>query len=238
MKEIVKRNFSLAAKSYSKYSLFQRIAGGKLLKRISFFNVKEPILDLGSGTGELLNGKNFLCLDISFKMAELCRERALLSICGDAEELPLKSESVPTAVSNFSLQWTELNKSIPEVYRVLKKGGLFFLSIPVEGSLRTLFSALRVASDKFPTFKFPEEKEVFEVFSRFFDVLEFERLYLERKFKSAREAVKFVTGIGAKNPFGSLGYSERKKFRDIFNREPKIEYRVLIISGRKLPKEL
>jgi SAM-dependent methyltransferase len=56
-------------------------------------------LDLGSGTGELLNGKNFLCLDISFKMAELCRERALLSICGDAEELPLKSESVPTAVA-------------------------------------------------------------------------------------------------------------------------------------------
>jgi len=239
MKSSVKRNFSIAARNYEKFSLFQRRFGEELLRRLDFFKAEEPILDLGSGTGELLKGRNFVCLDISLKMAKVCSERSTYSVCGDAEYLPFKEGSFPTLLSNFSFQWTDLRRSIPESHRVLKEEGLFFLSIPVEGSLKTLFSSWKRALGSLPLFEFPKESEVYSLFNRYFEVIEFEVLNLEKEFRNSREALKCVTGVGARNPFGSASFKEAKRFLEAFNENPKIEYRALIVTGkrRELPEE-
>ena len=85
-----------------------------------------------------------------------------------------------------------------------------------------------------PLFKFPKEREVFEKFKELFEVVEFERFTVKKEFKSAREAVKAVTKVGAKNPFGRPKRGELLRFLEIYSKEPVVEYRVLLISGRKV----
>jgi malonyl-CoA O-methyltransferase len=232
MKELVKRNFSVSAKAYEKHAIFQKIIGEKLLKRVFLFNPPLPILDVGCGTGSLLKNLKFYGLDLSLEMTKNC-SRFGICVCADAEKLPFRNEVFPTAFSNFSLQWTNLNLSFQEISRVLKKRGFFFLSIPVAGSLNTLFSCWKKISGRLPLFKFPEEKLVFKSFKTFFEIIEFERIYVEKEFESPRKALKAITGIGAKNPYGTASFKEAKKFRELFSKKPKVEFKVLIITGKR-----
>jgi malonyl-CoA O-methyltransferase len=232
MKELVKRNFSISARTYERHAFFQKTIGEKLLKRITLFNPPLPVLDVGCGTGSLLKNLKFFGLDISLEMAKSC-SRFGTCICADAENIPFRDESFPTVFSNFSLQWTNLNFSFREISRVLKEGGFFFLSIPVAGSLNTLFSCWKRVSNRLPLFKFPKEKSVFQLFKNFFEVIEFERVYLEKEFENPRKALKSITGVGAKNPHGTASFREAKKFKELFSENPKIEFKVLIITGKK-----
>jgi len=232
MKREVRRSFSLAAEEYDSRALLQLSAGRRLVRRLEFLTGVRPLLDLGSGTGRLTPEGGF-CLDIALDMVRKSKERGRGAVCGDAEALPLKGSSFKAVISNFALQWTDLEKSFREVYRVLQEGGYFLLSIPVEGSLRTLFRCWRKVGSSLPLFKFPREEEVFEKFKEFFEVVEFERFTVKKKFKSAKEAVKAVTGVGARNPFGRPKRRELLKFLEFYSKEPVVEYRVLIVTGRK-----
>jgi len=233
MKERVKRSFSRSAENYDEVAQLQLLAGERLLRRLELFENPFPLLDLGAGTGKL-TPEGGVCLDIAPKMAERCRERGRAAVCADAERIPFKESSFKTVISNFALQWTELHRSLKETHRVLKEGGYFLLSIPVEGSLETLFKCWREVGSSLPLFKFPEEREVFEKFKELFEVVEFERFTVKKEFKSAREAVKAVNGVGAKNPFGRPKRGELLRFLEIYSKEPMVEYRVLLISGRKV----
>ena len=232
MKSAVRKNFSCSAKVYEKRAVFQRLVGKKLLERVFSFNPDLPILDVGCGTGSLLKGLNFCGLDISLEMLKNCRNFATC-VCADAESLPFRDASFPAAFSNFSLQWTKLDLSFSEISRILKRGGYFFLSVPVAGSLVTLFNCWRQVSKSLPLFEFPYEGEVFEKFKRFFEVMEFERFYLEKEFKTPRDALRSITGVGAKNPYGVAAFKEAKKFRELFSKNPKVEFKVLIITGKR-----
>ncbi|MDQ7081874.1 MAG: methyltransferase domain-containing protein [Aquificota bacterium] len=53
---------------------------------------------------------------------------------GDAESLPFKDRSFDWVISNFSLHWTDLRKSVPELFRVARVG--VGVALPVEGSLK------------------------------------------------------------------------------------------------------
>lgn len=233
MKDKVKENFSKAAKNYDRFSEFQDRAGRELLKIYALAGSPKPVLDIGAGTGKLIFGKDVFSLDISLKMAQLCKKRENFSVCGDGELLPFKDESFKAVFSNFSLQWTDIKRVLNETCRILKDGGKLFLSVPVRGSLKTVFRAWERASGSVPLFQFPDEKEVFNAARERFEIVMFERLLLEKKFKSAREALKRITGVGAKNPFGRAPFREAKRFRKILEENPKVEYRVLLLMARK-----
>jgi len=233
MKDKVKENFSKAAENYDRFSEFQERAGKKLLKLYTLAGSPKPVLDIGAGTGKLISGEGVFSLDISLKMAQICRARRNLSVCGDGELLPFKDSSFKAVFSNFSLQWTDIEKVLNETYRVLKNGGEIFLSVPVKESLRTIFNAWEKASGSIPLFRFPDEEEIFNVVRENFEIVTFERFILEKKFRSAREALKRVTGVGAKNPFGRAPFKEAKKFKKILEENPKVEYRVLLLMARK-----
>jgi len=233
MKDRVKRNFSRAAKNYERFSEFQERAGRELLKLYTLAGSPKPVLDVGAGTGKILSGSGVVSLDISLEMTKTCRKRGNLSVCGDGELLPFKNESFNAVFSNFSLQWTDVKKAIWESERVLKKGGWLLISLPVRGSLETVFNAWKKAAGSVPLFKFPEEKEVFDSVKRKFEIVSYERLFLEKEFQSAREALKRITGIGARNPFGRAPFREARKFREILEENPKVEYRVLLLMARK-----
>lgn len=232
MKERIKRNFSLAAKEYEEVAQLQLEAGERLLRRLELLKEPFPLLDLGAGTGKL-TPEGGVCLDIALEMAKRCRERGRVAVCGDAERIPFKDGSFKTVISNFALQWTQVEKSFREAHRVLKSGGYFLLSIPVEGSLKTLFRCWKEVGSSLPLFKFPEEGRVFGELSRLFEVIEFERVHLRKIFKSPREALKAVNRAGARNPFGRPKRGELLRFLEVYSKEPVIEYEVLILTARK-----
>ena len=234
MKDRVKRNFSRAAKNYERFSEFQERAGRELLKLYSFVGSPKPVLDVGAGTGKILSGSGVVSLDISLEMAKNCRKRGNLSVCGDGELLPFRDETFNAVFSNFSLQWTDVEKAISESERVLKKGGWLVISLPVKGSLETVFNAWKKASGSLPLFNFPEERKVFDSVKKRFEIVSFERLSLKKKFKSAREALKQITGVGAKNPFGRAPFREARRFKEILEENPKVEYRVLLLMAKKV----
>lgn len=243
MKGKIKENFSRAAKEYDRYAVFQLEAGRHLLKRLNLIQNPFPLLDLGSGTGKLFEGwKGVFALDISAAMVAECKRRGLPAVAGDGELLPFREESFNVVFSNFSLQWMELSACSSEVFRVLKRGGYFLVSVPVEGSLERLLSSWNSAhreifgeDDKL--FTFPKEERVFKAFSNF-ELIEFERLYLEKTFPSPKEALRLLNRLGARNPFRKVKVNRRlvELFYRLFeeNGTFPLGYRVLLLTLRKV----
>jgi malonyl-CoA O-methyltransferase len=137
----------------------------------------------------------------------------------------------------------DLEKVSLEIYRVLKKGGLALLSIPVEESLkRLLFSWQKAYQEVFNEedilFRFPKEETIVESFKNSgLKLLEFERKEFVAFFDSPKEAVKCVNGIGAKNPFrkGKVSKKLIQKFYELFSENGRfpINYKVLFLTLKK-----
>jgi ubiquinone/menaquinone biosynthesis C-methylase UbiE len=100
---------------------------------------KSPVLDIGVGDGTanafIFKGKIDVGIDLSnkgLKNAEKIGKYKEL-IHASAEDTPFKDASFNTVVSNSTFEHIANDlKAVSEVARVLKKGGLFFLTVPSE----------------------------------------------------------------------------------------------------------
>jgi len=160
-KQAVAKSFGKAASSYDSVAHFQRWVGESLLKTLpsqSEANFRpKSIMDLGCGTGyfssSLLNmydSADYFGLDLSEEMIRFARQANSAEsytcdaerctwMTGDAELLPLKSNSIDLVFSSLSIQWCgDLGLMFEEVNRVLKKDGVFVFSTLLEGSLSEL----------------------------------------------------------------------------------------------------
>lgn len=108
---------------------------------------KSPILDIGIGNGKLTN---FLFkdhpqidvgIDIEESGLEMAKELKMSNgkkrykkvLWANAEKMPFKDESFRTVISNSTFEHIDKDlKAVAEVGRVLKKDGLFFLTVPSE----------------------------------------------------------------------------------------------------------
>lgn len=128
---ILSLRFSKAFKTYEEWAIPQR-RSAQLLQNL--IKVSGRTLDVGCGTGFASLGiEHAVGLDISKKMARVYKDRFGKVVVGDAESIPFKDRSFELVVSNFSLHWTDIRKSIPEALRVCSRQ--FVLALPVEGSL-------------------------------------------------------------------------------------------------------
>lgn len=98
-----------------------------------------PILEIGIGDGLMSTFifRNQPTIDVGIDLEESGLKRARETkkykkvLCANAENLPFKNASFNTVVSNSTFEHIANDiKAISEVSRVLKKGGLFFLTIP------------------------------------------------------------------------------------------------------------
>lgn len=100
-------------------------------------NSNDLVLDLASGSGDLTKiikeKSNCKCVvyDSSIEMIDEAKKKLdsenLFFLCGQAENLPFKNEIFDYVVVGFGLRnFSDVEKSIREIYRVLKKGGGFF----------------------------------------------------------------------------------------------------------------
>ncbi|MGN6790766.1 MAG: class I SAM-dependent methyltransferase [Streptosporangiaceae bacterium] len=95
------------------------------------------ILDLGAGTGKLTTQLAGLLLDggrpqVSAvepdpqMLAELCRAAPeVTALAGRAEAIPLPDASVDAVIAGQAAHWFDLDRAMPEIARVLARGGVF-----------------------------------------------------------------------------------------------------------------
>lgn len=123
-----------------KLPAFQALFRAVEAEAIAGYSLKEPILDVGCGDGifsEILLGKGKLIIgvdldEIALKEARKRKVYKKLIKC-NAKNLPFSSDSFASVLANSSLEHIEnLEPVLKEIYRVLKKRGVFILSAPSE----------------------------------------------------------------------------------------------------------
>lgn len=109
---------------------------------------KSPILDIGIGNGEITKYlfKKHPVMDVGIDIddSQFAHARATKRykkvLCVNAESMPFKNASFSTVVSNSTFEHIKQDrKAVNEVARVLKKNGLFFLTIPSEFLQKWIF---------------------------------------------------------------------------------------------------
>ncbi len=141
-KASTRRSFERAADQYDEAAVLQREVGVRLLERLDLMRLQpQRILDLGSGTGQCIDGlfsryrkAAVTALDIAQPMLQRAGQRGRWwrrpqCVCADAERLPFGNHSFDLVFSNLMLQWcTDLDAAFSELRRVLRPGGLLLFS--------------------------------------------------------------------------------------------------------------
>ena len=115
------------------------------------------ILDIGCGNAalliELLEQRisgTYTGVDLAgVRLNEVAKQKlkqstglsALLKPHTNAEELPLESESIDLAASVFGIEYSDLQKSLPEAIRVLRPNGVFHALVHADESVISTMSA-------------------------------------------------------------------------------------------------
>lgn len=158
-KRRVRASFERAAASYDQVAVLQREVGRRLLERLDYIRCRpRRVLDVGAGTGHTTTAlarryprAQVVALDLAPAMLQRARGRTgLLTrwrgragfVGGDAEALPLATQSVDLIFSNLTLQWCNgPDRAFAEFRRVLKPDGLLMFSTLGPDTLRELRAA-------------------------------------------------------------------------------------------------
>jgi len=140
-KHRIQKHFNAKALYYESSAVLQRSVCEELLQRLDFTRLNPSvILDVGCGTGWGTQGllkkyrkSKVLSLDLSSEMLKQTKSkgswlRRPTLICADAEDIPLRDESVDLVFSNLMLQWCDYKKVFAEFKRILKPDGLLMFS--------------------------------------------------------------------------------------------------------------
>ncbi|KXO12517.1 Biotin synthesis protein BioC [Moritella sp. JT01] len=212
-KNAVARCFGKAAASYDQHALLQRLSSDKLLQYLptvpNMVNTYATTVDLGCGSGALLStlaecSENLIAVDLSFGMLTHARGHHQLAtptywLNGDAEALPLQSDSIDLCVSNLALQWCDdLAMPLIETSRCLKRGGLMLFSTLVSGSLDELTQSWAAVNKHRHVNRFLSEGEIKAALLK--SGLSVESFQIEIQtmhYSSVKEVMLSLKGIGA-----------------------------------------
>lgn len=144
-KTALAERFGKAASTYDQFAALQKDVGFTLLEMIpeKNFNVG---LDLGCGSGFFLPNLTEYCqrliaFDLSMGMLQHAKQKSLAInyLCGDAECLPLASQSCDLIYSSLAIQWChDLQQTFREIKRVLSSQGYALFATLTDGSLSEL----------------------------------------------------------------------------------------------------
>ena len=139
---LVQEVFSNVAKNYDKMNDFMSLGAHRLWKSelIEFLNVqkKDKIIDVGSGTGDLINlilkknlSETLYSVDLNDDMLnngkKKFKDQNIKFIKANAEKLPFSDNSFDKYIISFCLRnVTNIHNALSESFRILRPGGLFY----------------------------------------------------------------------------------------------------------------
>ena len=138
----IKEKYELSAGIYD--SRYETIQTDKYVEMLDGLEIKEPILDLGCGTGLLKKVliKHVFGMDISFEMLKQAAQRGETVVQADLDNLPFKDTSFNAVLSFTSLQnLPETKQALKEAKRVSK--GIFVLTMLKKSLTEDFYKHLR-----------------------------------------------------------------------------------------------
>lgn len=226
-------SFSKAADSYEKHAFIQRKTAEILSEKSK--HLSGLGLDCGCGNcflEDILFEKKIIGLDISKSMAKRCKNKRHRVVVGDIENIPFKDETFDYCLSNFSLHWTELDISLHHISRVLKDGGFFLFSIPVEGSLRAIEE---ITGKRFH--HFISYESIRERVARFFELLDTQVLELSQILEDGYALLEHLHNTGTMINPERISIREKidlvKKFKE-YRKNVVLNFKVAFFSCRKV----
>jgi len=139
---LVQGLFSNVAKNYDIMNDCMSFGTHRLWKSelIEMLNIQknDKIIDIGSGTGDLINlilkkitPNNIYSVDLNEQMLSYAikkfKNKNIKFIKANAEKLPFKDNTFDKYIISFCLRnVTDINKALLESYRILKPGGVFY----------------------------------------------------------------------------------------------------------------
>ncbi len=232
MKKVISLQFSKAVNKYEDEIVVQKLSALEIKKLIG--NINGTGIDLGCGTGLIgdITKRDLIGIDISYSMIKRFLQKYKTGLVADIENLPFKDKSFDYAVSNFSLHWTDLRKSVPEIGRILKNQGYLVLSIPVKDSFQIIKSIVG-----YETFLFPEEKEIIGILSEHFFIKDQYIKHYTVSFENPIDLLKHLkkTGTTASLNGKTLGKKIKnyKKFVS-YKGKPILNFKVLFIKAIRI----
>lgn len=154
-KRAIARHFSKAAQTYNEAACLEKEVGGRLLERLEYIK-QDPktILDLGGGSSffsrslairypkatvfNLDLAEGMLSYSKTYSQDDSVNSR-IITLCGDAEALPLSNNSMDFIFSNCVFHWCcDISKLFQEIHRVLKPEGFLLFSTLGPDTLKEL----------------------------------------------------------------------------------------------------
>ncbi|WP_456464536.1 class I SAM-dependent methyltransferase [Persephonella sp.] len=230
MKTLIKLSFSRFSESYDKEAVLQKEAARILVDFAG--DLKGKGIDLGCGTGFLLRlseWKGIVGIDISEDMVRFYRRFNKNAVIADMEDLPFKENSFDYAVSNFSLQWADFDKTVSELKRVLKPEGRFVFNIPVGGSLEIVEKIL--GEIQFDFICVPEVLQTLK--EKGFFVNDFFVENLQKEFKDGYSLLVHLHKTGVAINTKSSSISKKRKIVKLFKSYQKstyLNYKLLFVN--------
>lgn len=169
-KDLARRRFSRAARSYDLYCEPQRVMADKLMSLVGNID-PSCILELGCGTG-LLTEKlhhayphsDITAVDIALGMIRECKDnhcarRRVNFLVGDAEDLRM-DHHYDLIISSSCFQWlSDIRSTIRRLSERLTAGGIMAFSAPASGSLPELWESYYSVSGKQAGHRLPESTD-------------------------------------------------------------------------------
>ena len=215
-KQKIRRAFDRAAQRYNHAAALQQEVGNRLLERLDYIKLQpQRLLDAGAGTGYCTNilSKRYsdaqvIALDLAPAMLRQARRSQSRwhrwfgkqhFICGDAEQLPLRDNSVDLVFSNLTIQWCpDQDRVATEFQRILKPGGLLLFSTFGPDTLTEIRQSWAAVDDNLHVNTFTDMHDVGDALMRagFSDpVVDVERLTLT--YRDAKQPLRELKAMGA-----------------------------------------
>lgn len=147
--------FDKAANTYEQSAVIQKKVANYLLSLIpsGFYST---VLEIGSGKGfvtkyliEKIFFEKYINIDISFELLRRLRgslQNRCIYLNANAENIPLKSDSVDLLISSSSLHWIEdAENNFLEIIKLIRENGKFYFSIFLSNTLIELQEVSKIS---------------------------------------------------------------------------------------------
>lgn len=235
IKHVFRQSFNKAAQRYDEAAILQHEVGQRMLQRLDYMRLQpETFIDIGAGTGKTTY---YLCqrykkarsihFDIAQSMLQVARQKtnwlqkAFLGkqfyLCGDAEHLPLASDSVDLIFSNMAIQWcSDLDRTFEEFKRILRPNGTLLFSTLGPDTLKELRNSWQQADQHTHVHHFIDMHDIGDALIRcgFSDpVMDVEHITVT--YPDARKLMRDLKTIGAHNaaPDRNKGLQGKSSFK-------------------------
>ncbi|NOT16966.1 MAG: malonyl-ACP O-methyltransferase BioC [Sulfuriferula sp.] len=246
-KQLVRKAFDKAATTYDANAVLQREIADRMLERLAYIKHQpRVVLDAGTGTGygaQHLRTRYpdtaIVALDLAEAMLKIARPPTSLwqklrgtapfhAVCGDIDQLPLKTNSVDMIWSSLALQWcNDLNVSFAELYRVLAPNGLLMFATFGPDTLKELRSAFAEVDGYTHVNEFVDMHDIGDVLvSAGFNTPVMDMEYITLTYADLKTMLYELKGIGAHNVTagrnaGLMGKARWAALVDAFERRRK-----------------